>query len=43
LTFVALILTLIGFGLVPRPIVDSRFVASNDIIRLRQMRVLTVR
>jgi NADH-quinone oxidoreductase subunit M len=43
LTFVALILTLIGFGLVPRPIVDSRFAASNDIIRLRQMRVLTVR
>jgi NADH-quinone oxidoreductase subunit M len=43
LTFVALILTLIGLGLMPRPIVDSRFAASNDIIRLRQTRVLTFR
>jgi NADH-quinone oxidoreductase subunit M len=34
-TFVALVTTLIGFGLVPRPIVDSRFAASEDILRLR--------
>jgi NADH-quinone oxidoreductase subunit M len=34
-TFVALVITLIGFGLVPRPIVDSRFAASEDIMRLR--------
>jgi NADH-quinone oxidoreductase subunit M len=34
-TFVALVITLIGFGLVPRPIVDSRFAASEDILRLR--------
>jgi NADH-quinone oxidoreductase subunit M len=34
-TFVALVTTLIGFGLVPRPIVDSRFAASEEILRLR--------
>jgi NADH-quinone oxidoreductase subunit M len=39
-TFVAVIVTLIGLGLVPRPIVDSRFAASEDILRLRQARLL---
>jgi NADH-quinone oxidoreductase subunit M len=35
-TFVALVIALIGFGLAPRPLVDSRFAASDDILRLRQ-------
>ncbi len=35
-TFVALVIALVGFGIAPRPLVDSRFVASNDILRLRQ-------
>jgi NADH-quinone oxidoreductase subunit M len=39
-TFVALVTVLIGFGLVPRPIVDSRFAASDDILRLRSARML---
>jgi NADH-quinone oxidoreductase subunit M len=34
-TFVALVLVLIGFGVLPRPLVDSRFAASSDILRLR--------
>ena len=34
-TFVALVVTLIGFGIVPRPLVDSRFAAGDDILRLR--------
>jgi NADH-quinone oxidoreductase subunit M len=38
-TFVALVVALIGFGLVPRPLVDSRFVAGDDILRLREARV----
>jgi NADH-quinone oxidoreductase subunit M len=42
-TFVALIATLIGLGLVPRPIVDSRFVASDEILRLRQTHMLSAR
>src|SRR5207253_3378107 len=37
-TFVALVLALIGFGVAPRPLVDSRFAASNEILRLRQVR-----
>jgi NADH-quinone oxidoreductase subunit M len=37
-TFVALVVTLIGLGLVPRPLVDSRFDASSEILRLRQDR-----
>ena len=37
-TFVALVITLIGFGLVPRPLVDSRFAASEDILQLRDVR-----
>ena len=39
-TFVALVAVLIGFGLVPRPIVDSRFAASDDILRLRSTHML---
>jgi len=35
-TFVALVIVLIGFGLAPRPLVDSRFAASDEILRLRQ-------
>jgi NADH-quinone oxidoreductase subunit M len=38
-TFVALVVTLIGLGLLPRPLVDSRFDASNAILRLRQERM----
>jgi NADH-quinone oxidoreductase subunit M len=38
-TFVALALALIGLGLAPRPLVDSRFHASEEILRLRQERV----
>ncbi len=34
-TFVALVIALVGFGLAPRPLVDSRFAASDDILRLR--------
>jgi NADH-quinone oxidoreductase subunit M len=37
-TFVALVLVLIGFGLAPRSLVDSRFVASDEILRERQLR-----
>jgi NADH-quinone oxidoreductase subunit M len=40
-TFVALVIALLGFGLAPRPLVDSRFDASNEILRLRQERVRT--
>jgi NADH-quinone oxidoreductase subunit M len=36
-TFVALVITLIGFGIAPRPLVDSRFAASDDILRLRRV------
>ena len=39
-TFVALVIALIGFGVAPRPLVDSRFAASDDILRLRQVRML---
>jgi len=35
-TFVAVVIALVGFGIAPRPLVDSRFVASEDILRLRQ-------
>jgi NADH-quinone oxidoreductase subunit M len=37
-TFVALVVALVGFGIAPRPLVDSRFVASEDILRLRELR-----
>jgi NADH-quinone oxidoreductase subunit M len=38
-TFVALVVVLIGLGLAPRPLVDSRFEASDEILRLRQERL----
>jgi NADH-quinone oxidoreductase subunit M len=38
-TFVALVIALIGLGLWPRPLVDSRFVASDEILRLRHERL----
>jgi NADH-quinone oxidoreductase subunit M len=38
-TFVALVLVLIAFGIAPRPLVDSRFNASDNILRLRQANV----
>jgi NADH-quinone oxidoreductase subunit M len=34
-TFVALVIALIVFGLVPRPLVDSRLAASEAILRQR--------
>jgi NADH-quinone oxidoreductase subunit M len=34
-TFVALVIALVGLGIAPRPLVDSRFEASRDILRLR--------
>jgi len=34
-TFVALVAVLIGFGLAPRPLVDSRFAASDEILSAR--------
>jgi NADH-quinone oxidoreductase subunit M len=38
-TFVALVIALIGLGLAPRPLVDSRFDASDEILGVRQERV----
>ena len=38
-TFVALVIALIGLGLAPRPLVDARFAASDEILRLRQERL----
>jgi NADH-quinone oxidoreductase subunit M len=40
LTFVALVIALIGFGIAPRPLVDSRFDASEEILQLRRVRML---
>jgi NADH-quinone oxidoreductase subunit M len=34
-TFIALVIALIAFGVAPRPLVDSRFAASEDILRVR--------
>jgi NADH-quinone oxidoreductase subunit M len=34
-TFVALVIVLITFGIAPRPLVNSRFAASDEILRLR--------
>ena len=39
-TFVALVIALVGFGVAPRPLVDSRLAASDNILRLRQVRML---
>jgi NADH-quinone oxidoreductase subunit M len=41
-TFVALVTALIGLGVAPRPLVNSRFAASDDILRLRQERMLRI-
>jgi NADH-quinone oxidoreductase subunit M len=38
-TFVALVIALIVLGLAPRPLVDSSFDASDEILRLRQERL----
>ena len=38
-TFVALVIVLLAFGLVPRSLVDSRFAASDDVLHLRQARM----
>jgi NADH-quinone oxidoreductase subunit M len=35
-TFVTLVIALIVLGVAPRPLVDSRFAASDDVLRLRQ-------
>jgi len=35
-TFVALVIVLVGLGIAPQPLVNSRFSASEDILRLRQ-------
>jgi NADH-quinone oxidoreductase subunit M len=37
-TFVVLVIVLIGLGLAPRPLVDSQFDASDEILRQRQER-----
>jgi NADH-quinone oxidoreductase subunit M len=39
-TFVTLVIALIVLGIVPRPLVDSRFAASDDILRLRHANIL---
>jgi NADH-quinone oxidoreductase subunit M len=39
-TFVALVIALVGFGVAPRPLVDSRYAASDEILRLRRVRML---
>jgi NADH-quinone oxidoreductase subunit M len=38
-TFVALVIVLIAFGIAPRALVDSRFAASDDILRLRHANI----
>src|SRR5262245_46887565 len=38
-TFVLLVVALVGSGLAPRALVDSRFLASDHILRLRQSRL----
>ena len=40
-TFAVLVMVLVGLGLAPRPVVDSRFTASEEILRQRQARVVT--
>jgi NADH-quinone oxidoreductase subunit M len=42
-TFGALVIALIAFGIVPRPLVDSRFAASDEILRLRRMYTVDLR
>jgi NADH:ubiquinone oxidoreductase subunit 4 (subunit M) len=38
-TFAVLVVVLVGFGIVPRPLVDSRVLASKEILKLRQLRM----
>lgn len=38
-TFGALVVVLVGFGIVPRPLVDSRLAATHDLLRLREVRL----
>jgi NADH-quinone oxidoreductase subunit M len=38
-TFVALVTALVVFGVVPRPLVDSRLAASHEILHLRQVQM----
>ena len=38
-TFVAVVMALVGLGIAPRPLVDSQFAASNDILRVRLLNV----
>jgi hypothetical protein len=40
---VALVIALVGFGIAPRALVDSRFAASDEILRQRQEKVLAER
>jgi NADH-quinone oxidoreductase subunit M len=35
-TFIALVIVLVGFGAMPRTLVDSRFAASDELLKLRQ-------
>jgi NADH-quinone oxidoreductase subunit M len=42
-TFVALVAVLVGFGIAPRALVDSRLAASDEILRQRQENVLAAR
>jgi NADH-quinone oxidoreductase subunit M len=42
-TFTVLVFALVGLGIAPRPIVDSRFAASDEILRLRQLHVTEIR
>jgi NADH-quinone oxidoreductase subunit M len=39
-TFVALVIALVGLGVAPRALVDSRFAAGEEILRQRQEKVL---
>ena len=41
-TFGALVVALVGFGVAPRPLVDSRFAASNDILQQRRVSFASV-
>lgn len=38
-TFAVLVVVLLGFGIAPRPLVDSRVLASKEILKLRQLRM----
>lgn len=38
-TFITLVIALIAFGIAPRPLVDSRFAAGDEILRIRQVQM----